>query len=64
MTLEKEKYVIDWLEFILTSVEHKWKLRGTLKKIENSMYDVYGKEFSEPIIKELYFRCEKYINDL
>jgi alanyl-tRNA synthetase len=60
--LNKEEYRIDWLEFILTSVEHKWKLPGTMLKIDNSMNDVYGKEFSYPIIKELNKRVEKFLD--
>ena len=61
--LEKDIYVIDWLEFILISVQHKWKLKGTLKKIENSLNDVYGKIHSKPIIDELYLKCNPYLED-
>jgi len=64
MTLNKNEYSIDWLEFILTSVKHKWKLKGTLKKIENSLNDIYGKEHSEEIVNRLYFHCEKFLDDL
>lgn len=62
-TLSKDEYVIDWLEFILVSVKHKWKLKGTLIKIENSMIDVYGREYSTPIIKEMYKQCEPFMYD-
>jgi len=58
--LNKEEYRIDWLEFILTSVEHKWKLKGTMLKIENSMKDVYGKEFTISIMEILNQRVEKF----
>jgi len=58
-----EDYVIDWLEFILTSVQHKWKLKGTLIKIENSMNDVYGRNYSKPILEKLFKSCEKFLND-
>ena len=64
MSLDKDEYVIDWLEFILTSVEHKWKLKGTLKKIENSMNDIYGVEYSEPIIDKLFEKCKNFLGDL
>ena len=63
-SLPKDEYSVDWLEFIVTSVQHKWKLKGTLIKIENSLVDVYGRTFSEPIIKELYTRCEPYLIDM
>jgi len=64
MVLEKEKYVIDWLDFITTSVEHKWKLKGTLVKIENGLNEIYGKEYSLEVMKKLNFLCKPYIEDL
>lgn len=63
-SLPNDEYIVDWLEFVLTSVQHNWKLRGTLIKIENSMLDVYGKTYSTPIIEELYKRCEIFLDDL
>jgi len=45
-------------------VQHKWKLKGTIIKIENSLNDVYGKEFSKSIIKEIRLRTNKFIDDL
>ena len=63
-SLPKEEYVIDWLDFILTSVQHNWKLRGTMKKIENSMNDVYGRVYSLPVIEELQKRCKPFTDDL
>lgn len=62
-TLSKEEYVVDWLDFIVQSVQHKWKLKGTLVKIENSMIDVYGREYSTPIINQLKTRCLPYMDD-
>lgn len=62
-TLDKDEYSVDWLEFILTSIQHKWKLKGTLVKIENSLIDVYGRNFSTPIIEELSVRCQPYMDD-
>jgi hypothetical protein len=54
MSLNKENYVIDWIDFVNTSIEHNWKIKGTLIKIENSLIDVYGRnEYSETVIKRL-----------
>lgn len=54
MYLEKDKYVVDWLEFVQTSLDHNWKIRGTLTKLENSLIDVYGKcDYTETIITKL-----------
>lgn len=64
LTLDKDEYSIDWLEFILTSVEHKWKLKGTLLKIEGALNDSYGKEFSKPIIDNFNKRCEQFLDFL
>lgn len=58
MYLDKDEYVVDWIEFIHTSVQHNWNLRGTLTKLENALYDVYGRcEYSERIIKVLNEYC-------
>ena len=64
MILEKDKYVIDWLDFITTSVEHKWRLKGTLVKIEKGTTEIYGKEYSLEIMKRLNLVCKSYIEDL
>jgi len=59
--LDKDEYVVDWLEFILTAEQHNWKLKGTLIKIENAMTDVYGSEYSDTVIETLYVYCEKWL---
>lgn len=40
-----------------------WNLKGTLIKIENSLVDVYGREYTSPIIQELSKRCESFLDD-
>lgn len=64
MTLDRNLIVIDWLDFIVTSVEHKWKLQGTLVKIENAITEIYGKLYSEEIMKRLHMACEPYMDYL
>lgn len=64
MTLDRDKYVIDWLDFIVQAVQNKWKLKGTLVKIENAIKEIYGKEYSLIVMKELNRRCEPYIDEL
>jgi len=57
MTLDNEKYIIDWIEFINISLDSGWKIKGTISKLEDSFLDVYDPEFSKQIInkiKELY----------
>ena len=53
MILDKDKYVIDWIDFVKTTIKHNWKLKGTLVKIENGLTEIYGKEYSIQIIKRL-----------
>jgi hypothetical protein len=52
-SLNCEEYVIDWIEFVETSIKHHWKLRGTLIKIESSIEDIYGVKYSNIISTRL-----------
>ena len=51
--LDKDEYVVDWLEFIRISKDSGWKLKGTLLKIEHSLIDVYGKDYSMEVMKRI-----------
>jgi len=53
MILNKDIYVIDWIDFVNTTINHNWKLKGTLVKIENGLTEIYGKEYSLIIMKRL-----------
>jgi hypothetical protein len=54
MSLKEKDFLIDWIEFIQISIDNNWKLKGTLIKVENSLYDVYGKnEYTKKIIGRL-----------
>lgn len=53
MNIDKDKYIIDWMEFIETSLQHNWKLKGTILKLEDSFLDYYDKEFSNIIITRI-----------
>jgi len=53
MALDKSKYVIDWVKFVETSIDHNWKIKGTLLKLEQSFLDYYDKDFSEVIMERL-----------
>jgi len=52
-SLDSDKYVVDWIEYIQTTQQHKWGLKGTMIKIENALIDVFGREQSNPIIERL-----------
>lgn len=53
MSLDQSEYMIDWIEFVETSIESGWKVKGTLLKIEQSFMDYYEKEFSDIIMNRL-----------
>lgn len=61
MKLPIDEYLIDWIGFLNTSIEHKWNVRGTLLKIENSLMEVYGKE-KQDFINEIILRLKKYLS--
>jgi len=52
-SLKEKDYVIDWIEFVNTSLEHNWKLKGTIIKIEQALIDIYGREYTDIIVRKL-----------
>lgn len=59
--LNKEKCLIDWIDFIEYTIEKNWKVTQTISKIEESLVDVFGKEYSDEVIKRLrYYLIQKY----
>ena len=67
MEIDRDKYTIEWMEFIYTSMEHHWKLKGTLLKIENSVKLVYGEDYCKTLMKKINFGLEthrEHIDDL
>ncbi len=56
MILDNDLYVIDWMEFIEISKERNWKLSGTLTKIENSLTEIRGKQYSIEVMKRIKMR--------
>lgn len=59
-----DEYAVDWLEFVLTCVEHNWNPKGTLLKIENAVKFVYDEERASKIMSTLSTKCEPYMEDL
>lgn len=49
----KNDYIVDWIEYIETSINHNWRLSNTLKSLEFSIKEVYGQEKSLIIIEKL-----------
>jgi len=53
MNICKESFIIDWFEFIETSLSNNWRISGTLTKLEESFLDYYDKDFSSEILLRL-----------
>lgn len=53
MELKDKNYIIDWIEFIDTSLNHNWKINNTLTRIENVLIDIYDKKYSKEIMDKL-----------
>ena len=67
MEIDRDKYTIEWTEFIYTSMEHHWKLKGTLLKIENSVKFVYSEDYCKTLMSKIQLGLEphlEYIEDL
>lgn len=58
MVLDKNEYSIDWVGFIQISQKSGWKLKGTLTKIQTGLSEMWGKEYSDSVIK----RLEEYLD--
>ncbi len=46
-------YLIDWIDFYETSIENGWNVRTTLKKIEYSLIDTKGKDYTTQVLTRL-----------
>jgi hypothetical protein len=56
--LDSKGFLIDWIEFYEDALEALWSPSTILKKIEYTLEDVKGKEFSEQVI----LRLLRYLN--
>ena len=51
--LHEHGYLIDWMDFIEQSIKEGWKLKSTLVKIEVSLIDTFGKDYSKEVINRI-----------
>jgi len=52
--------VIDWIDFYERSLDCNWNIKTTINKIEMSLIDTKGKEYSDEVILRLkYYKGEK-----
>ncbi len=58
--LNKHNMIISWIDFYNSSIKHKWKWRTTKNRIETSVNEIFGKEYTKEILKRLEF-YKKYL---
>lgn len=51
--LKEKNMVVDWIDYIEYSIEKKWGLNSTLLKIEESLIDSYGREYSNTVLEKI-----------
>jgi hypothetical protein len=56
--VDSNNLIIEWIDFIHSSMKHCWKLQSTFAKIENALVDIKGKKYSIEVMKKLKELCE------
>lgn len=51
--------LIDWIEFLESSIKEGWNLKSTLVKIETSLIDIRGKEYTDDVVLRLKYYISK-----
>ena len=51
--LEDRGWVVDWVDFIQQSLDHGWKPKGTISKIEETLTDVLEPEYTKEVVSRL-----------
>lgn len=57
MSIDQNKYSIDWTEFIESTLRANWKIKSTLLKINNAVEDIYSKEYAEQVKIRAEYYC-------
>ncbi len=52
-------YLIDWIDFYESSIQSGWNVKTTLKKIEYSLIDTKGKDYTTQVLTRLKFYITK-----
>ena len=53
LSIDKDLFIIDWIDFMNVSIRSNWNTKGTISKLEESFLDYYEKDFSKIIINRL-----------
>ncbi len=52
-------YLIDWVDFYESSITSGWNTKTTLKKIEYSLIDIKGKDYTTQVLNRLKYYITK-----
>lgn len=52
--LENKNMIIDWCDFYECALENNWGVRTIFSKIEIALFDLYGRDYAENVIKRLH----------
>ena len=51
--LKKKDMLVSWTDFYDSSVKHQWKYSTTRERVSTSVFEVYGPEYRDEVIKRL-----------
>ena len=51
--LEDRGWVVDWVDFMKQSLDHGWKPKGTISKIEETLMDTLGPQHTKEVVSRL-----------
>ena len=51
--LKKYNMVVSWTHFYDSSVQHLWKYKTTRERVSSAVFEVYGPEYRDEVIKRL-----------
>jgi hypothetical protein len=58
--LKKNNMIVSWTHFYDSSVKHSWKYSTTRERVSSSVFEVYGPEYRDKVIKKLnFYHCTK-----
>lgn len=53
--LKKNNMIVSWTHFYDSSVKYHWKYYTTRERISSSVFEVYGSEYRDKVIKKIDF---------
>lgn len=59
--LNHHNCIVDWVDFIDYTIDKNWNVMQTFSKIEESLIDVFDREYSDQVLLRLrYYLTKKY----